>query len=280
MMLNNQPIIAYDNLLQGNVYTMLAGIDEPSSPLSNAWLWDMSRPALPVADANGILSFSVDTPTGVGFGKNALGFTPFGQGGFGGLKVADTFILGASRNLPAGYRFTSGHLQVLADGVEVLSQTIYNPINTSVIYQLADHSAASKYTITISMLTPNATAVLPEIFIGKSLTMPYVEYGFDEYGEVFAGSNFKAESGREYRSVRYRRLEQKPRWKHIEQSKAINIRAFIESALESAQPFWFAWAPASHSNAVYMMRHKGDTVKMPLSVGMRFDFALDLIEAI
>jgi len=280
MALNNQPVIAYDNLLQGNAYTMLAGIDDASSPLSNAWIWDMSRPALPVADSHGVLSFSINTSAGVGFAKDALGFIPFGQGGFGGFKVADTIILGASRNNPAGYRFTGGHLQVLADGVEIFNQTIYAPINKTAMYQLAAHSAASVYTITISLLAPNATVALPEIFIGTSLVMPFLEYGFDEYGEVFAGSNFKAESGREYRTVRYRRLEQKPRWKYLEASQAADIRAFVELALESAQPFWFAWSPVMHPNAVYMMRHKGTSVKMPLSVGMRFDLSLNLVEAI
>jgi len=188
------PIIAYNNLLRGTGYTVLAGTDEPAAPLSDAWSWDMSRPALPRADANGTLSFSVNTPTGVGYGVDANGvFSSYGAAtNYGGKVVAQAMILGAARNNPGGFRFSGGTLTVLADGVQIFSQTIYAPQNASAFYRLPTHAAATAYTINITGLAPNATVRMPELYIGNSLQMPALELGYDWYGENVQPTSFKA----------------------------------------------------------------------------------------
>jgi len=264
----DKPKICYNNLLKGVAYTMLAGVDDPSAPLSDAWVWDMSRPALPLADVNGTLSFSVNTPPRDGFGVNAAGsFTKFGDtlGFGGGGGVADTMILGAARNNPSLTRFAVGTLTILADGVQVFSSLIYAPNNSSVIYNLTPHAAASVYTITITGLTPNATVKIPELFIGSSLIMPYFDLGHDMYGETYVSTAFKAATGREVLSRRYVRIEQTLKWSWLDAQKRNELKVFIESALEVLQPFWVIGFPDSDPTACYMGLHNGKSA--PLKVG-------------
>jgi len=263
----DKPKICYNNLLKGVAYTMLAGVDDASAPLSDAWIWDMSRPALPLADVNGTLSFSVSTPPSDGFGVNVAGsFTKFGNAlGFGGVLAADTMILGAARNSPHLTRFSGGTLTILADGAQVFSSLIYAPQDSSIIYNLTPHAAASVYTITITGLTPNATVRLPELFIGSSLTMPYFDLGHDMYAETYVSTAFKAATGREVLSRRYVRIEQTLKWSWLDAEKRNELKLFIESALEVLQPFWIIGFPDSDPSACYMGRHAGKSA--PLKVG-------------
>lgn len=265
------PIIAYDNLLSGSSYAMIAGTDDSAAPLSDAWSWDMSRPALPLADATGKLSFRVTTSSGVGYGVDAYGaFVSYGSIlPYGGIPTADVMILGAARNNPSGERFQGGHLQVLADGVEVFAQTIYEPQNASVIYQLTSHAAPTQYTITITGLTPNATVRLPELYIGASLRMPRLDYGLDFYPETYPSTSFKASSGREVRSRRFVRVEDNLKWSHLDGATINEVRQFVEVALEELQPFWFVAFPDSSPTACYLGIHAGDRANMPLGAAMR-----------
>jgi len=264
------PIIAYDNILTGPNYTMLLGVDEPSAPLSDAWTWDMSRPALPRADANGVLSFSVSLSSGLGYGVDSSGnYVSYGQIiPYGGVPDADILILGAARNNPSGKRFTGGSLQILADAVEVFSQTIYSPSNASTVYQMTPHTAPSTYTITISGLVADATVSLPELFIGKALAMPFLDYGLDAYPETYTSTTFKASTGREIRSRRFVRIEQTLKWSYIDSVKRNELRSFIESALENLQPFFFAAFPDTAPSDCYMGIHTGNNAPMPLGAAM------------
>ncbi len=278
----DQPIIAYNNLLQGANYNILAGVDDPGAPLSDAWIWDMSRPALPQADSAGVLSFSINTPSGTGYGVDAVGnFNAFGDElTFGGLQIATAMILGASRNNPGGSRFSGGVLQVQADGVEVFSRTIYAPQNASALFQLAAHPAAATYTITISGLTPGATVRLPEIFIGPVMQMPFFELGLDAYGERFKETRFESGTGRIARSRRFVRIEKRLRWRYLDPQQQNTIRQFIETALESLRPFWLVEFPDSKPANAYLGFHSKDTSPLPLGAGMYVDFSLNFIEAL
>jgi len=275
------PIIAYNNLLRGAGYTMIAGTDEPAAPLSDAWSWDMSRPALPIADANGTLSFSVNTPAGVGYGVDVNGnYVQYGAiATYGGKEVADTMILGAARNNPGGVRFSGGTLTVLADGVQIFNQTIYAPQNASAFYRLPIHNAATTYTITITGITASATVRLPEIFIGTSLVMPALELGHNWYGETFQSTNFKAATGRVLRSRRYVRIEQALRWRYLVGTQRTDVQRFVESALESLQPFWFLAFPDSAPTNCYMGFHDAYSAPMPMTVANIIDtFSLKFVE--
>jgi len=275
------PIIAYNNLLRGTGYTMLAGTDEPAAPLSDAWTWDMSRPALPTADANGTVSFSVNTPPGVGYGVDAAGnYVQYGAIlPYGGREVADIIILGAARNNPGGHRFSGGTLTISADNVQIFSQTIYAPQNASALYRLPAHSAASTYTITISGLTANATVRLPELYIGTSLIMPALELGHNWYGETFQSTSFKASTGRVLRSRRYVRVEQPLNWRYLDVVQRNEVQQFIESALEEIQPFWFIAFPDSAPTRCFMGFHDAATAPMPMTVADMIDkFSLKFVE--
>lgn len=277
---SNEPRICYENLLQGDGYTILLGEDDTAAPLSNAWLWDMSRIAMPRADANGVLSFTVNTPAGVGFGMDDFGFTPFGHGSFGGKVLADVLILGASRNSPGGFRFTGGNLQVLADGVEVFNRPIYEPINTSVIYSLTEHTAASTYSIIISGLSAEATVLLPEIYIGPSLLMPYIDQPFNANGEHAKRTVNEYATGRIKTANRFRRMEMNPKWSDIELAQQFEIHKWLENSWEAGELMWWAWSPQSKPTAVYMGRHHSDKAPMPFQTGMYADFAMKFVEAL
>lgn len=283
MTLTDAPMIAFGNMLVGAVYTMLLGVDNPQAPLSNAWSWDTQKPALPTADANGVVSFSFVTPLGVGYGMDAFSnFIEFGfHQGFGGVVEADTLILGASRHLEVGRRFSApATIEVFADAMNILSVKSYASSNASEVLALANHTYPINYTITISGLTPNFTANIPELFFGAVMRMPFLEFGYNEYGEVTKSTVFPAGSGRDHYSRKYRRMELRPKWKNIEPTLSFYFLLFIEQAIEENQPFWWAWAPISRPSEVYLMQHKGGKVNKPLRAGMRFDTSLYLVEAV
>jgi len=267
------PIIGYNNLLTGSNYTLVSGTDDSAAPLSDAWSWDMSRPALPRADASGVLSFTVPVSSGVGYGYDASGnYVAYGDLiGYGGVAVADIIILGAARNNPSGERFQGGSIQVIADNVVVFSRTIYEPRNASVIYNMTPHAAPSAYTITLSGLTPDATVRIPELFIGPALNMPRLDYGIDFYPETFHSTSFPAVSGRVIRSRKFVRAEDNLSWSNIEPEMANQIKVFVETALETVRPFWFCAFPESKPTDCYMGMHIGDRVRMPIGAVMRID---------
>ena len=280
--MNDQPIIAYNNLLQGVNYTVLSGVDEPSAPLSDAWIWDVSRPALPRADSTGKLSFSVNMPARFGYGVDAAGrFSKFGDSvSFGGLQIATALILGAARNNSGGVRFSGGTLSVLADGVEVFNQAIWSPKNTSTLFQLTAHPPAAVYTIAITGLSADATVRLPEVFIGPVMTMPYLELGSNAYGERFKSTDFEAGTGRITRSLRFVRIEKRLRWRYLDSAQQNEIKLFVETALERLRPFWLVESPDSNPAGAYLGYHKRDSAPMPLGAGMRADFSINFVEAL
>ena len=87
----DEPILAYDNVIQAAPYVFLSGVDSDSRPLSNATTRDMLRIASPTLDSTGKMVVEYATQA-----------------------VADTLILGAHRNSSGGYRFGGGSVQVEA----------------------------------------------------------------------------------------------------------------------------------------------------------------------
>lgn len=274
------PIIGYNNLLRGTSYTVLAGTDTPAAPLSDAWTWNMSRPALPVADATGKFSFSIPVTAGVGYGVDASGsFVAYGTIlPYGGAGMADTLLLGAPRNNAALTKFANGTIQVLADAVEVYNKAIYSPGNTSQVFQLAPHVAPATYTVTITGLTPSATVRIPEMFIGPVLHMPGLELGFDAYGERFARTKFESATGHVIISRKFIRLEKQFRWRYVEPAKRNEFVSFIEQALEIQQPFWIAEFPDTLPTNCYLGFHDAETMPLPLDVAMRTDVSIRFAE--
>jgi len=138
----------------------------------------------------------------------------------------------------------------------------------------------SAYRMVIYVVTAGQPWQLPELFLGPRLTMPFVEFGYDPYVEVFKGNTFNAESGRQFTTLHYRRVELKPRWRVIPTADAVAVDAFRENHLELRKPFWFAWKPDTARTETYMCRHKGETALMPISSAIHRGFSLDLIEAL
>jgi len=270
MALQDQPIIAWRNALEGATYTFTVGTEEAGYPLSNAWTNDTLRVAQVTADASGTVSVDITLANNlVGYGV-----MPWGVGPYGGYS-GDVFVLGAHRHQSAGYR-TSG-LQWSVGGQVI---TDIWPNNTSVFQRLTQPITGTSVTLTITGAAANQLITIPELYFGPVIDMPYLDYNFDEYDERAEGAIFKTESGREYLSLRYRQVQQKPSWSTITTDLWSILDSLREDTFENRKAFWFAWAPDSQPHACYLMRHHGSSVAMPRRSAIHRTMRLDLREVL
>jgi len=134
--------------------------------------------------------------------------------------------------------------------------------------------------ITITGLTAGNPVTIPELYVGPSMQMPFLDYGYDPYVEVFKGKTQDHESGRQTVTLHYKRVELKPRWSIVGNSYVAAIEDFREEQLENRLPMWWAWQPDTSPTECYMMRHKGESAPFPIKAAGYRSFALDLIEAL
>ena len=262
------PIIAHQNLLDSFAYTVTVGADETFAPITNVANGDKLRPALPVTDASGGLSITFD---------------------FTNATAAEVFILGADRHDAAGYKTTGGTFALdYWNGtafVSLISATSLTAKDTSTIYKLSTHTlglngAVFQYRLAYAGLTASATTVIPELFLGTALEMPPVDYGFDDYPEVFRGAKFNSTLGRIYKTLNYRRLEMSPSWSVVERTQDVDILALREETLELLKSFWFAWQPDTSPNECYLFINDADKIAYPMKSPVHRTFKLKLIEVI
>jgi hypothetical protein len=139
---------------------------------------------------------------------------------------------------------------------------------------------AYQYRMTISGLTASSDIIVPEIFLGPRMDMPFIDLPYDPYNEVSKASTFEAENGRINEQLRYRRVELRPKWSHLIQSEYTAVDTFREAHLEKRIPFWFAWQPDTSKEECYMMRHRAKSARLPFITQIHRSFGLDLVEAI
>ena len=282
----DEPIIPWDNQLANPVvaYTVEDGADGTGSPLTEAWTYDALRLAIPKADASGDFTVLFTITPEYGFGEG-----PFGGGYFGGFGLPRSIILGAHQHDSEGFRFSGGSIRVAvntASGyVDILSTTAIVAGTNEPAYHaldehepLADGSGNFNYRVYITGLTASTDFVLPEMFLGPVLTMPRMNYGFDDEEEEWTGPRLISETGRIYESSLSRRHVAKPVFNAIAPAQASEIDWFRERHLEERLPFWWFWLPDTKPAEGYFMRHSVKRAPMPhYSFELR-RITLDMIE--
>lgn len=268
------PIIAYKNLLNAigdgtGSYAFTVGTENTSSPILNVINGDKVNPAFPVTDISGGLSIVFSLPTAIS---------------------AQVFIMGADRHAVAGFKEASGSFTLdYWDGIawqSLIALTALSLENTSTIYKLSAHTlglsgAVYQYRLTYSSLPILSAVSIPELYLGTVLEMAPVDYGYDEYNEIYKGSKFQATSGRLYKTLHYRRLEVSPKWSVLERAVYdIAINDFREIALETLQSFWWAWMPDTQPNACYLVSHDADKTAFPIVSSVHRSLSLKLVEEI
>jgi hypothetical protein len=274
--MSNKPIIAYDNqLVTGRTtYTFTAGADGTGSPLSGALLQKNPQISILRADANGTIQIEFDTPPDYPYGQG-----PHGIGYLGGFGSPQALLFGAHRHDPARQRFADGNVQLeymdVSGWVTLLpAENILANVDQVSLHLLDYHTpdlvndASYKYRLTITGLAANADVVLPYLFLGPVLTMPYMELGFDPNQEATGGTSFKGGSGAVYENTVWRKKKSHPAWHlTISNDKADEIYLFQEH-LELKRHYYFFWAPQTRPFEGYLMRHAGKEIKQPMGAGM------------
>lgn len=273
-MTTDYPIIAYNNLLDGLqdgtvTYAFTVGTDNTAAPFTNVSNKDKINPALPLSDAAGGASITISLPT---------------------ATAAQCLIIGADRHDGAGFKTTGGTFALDywngAAWVSLIAATALTAANTSTIYKLAAHTlglsgGVYQYRIVYAGFTALSNFSIPELYLGTYLEMPPVDFGFDEYNEVYRGSKFDSLSGRIYKTLHYRRLELDPSWSVLERSTYdVLLNAFREDALELLKPFWFAWKPDTAPDEVYFGIHDGDNAAYQIKTAVHRSFKLKFIETV
>ena len=286
----NNPLIGWKNLIAlGNTPTVTTGTDSVANPISNVFNGFTTRPALPITDGAGVVVvlFEGLNDGGAGFGSIGFGEGGFGDTVFGGAYKADLFIIGAARHNPAGYHFTGGNVKIelfddgIGDWFTVVDEAIAMPENKSQMYQLA----ASVGTILSARLTISGQAAdssinIPELYLGPSIIMPFIDLGFDPYIEVAHGNNVNVSTGRKLKNVRYKRLEVNPKWSSLTKSQATEVDLFREDVIENADKFWWIWSPEENVSEVYLVQHDAETAPMPFVRQTIRSFALKIVESL
>jgi len=269
-MMHDSPMLCWKNLLVGSTYAITSGAEDVTAPLSNAWNADTLRAARVTADASGVFS-AVVNPSFLDVAYNGGGFDhlPYAMWGI------DAIVIGANRHDSAGFR-TSGLTWSFAGESFV---DIY-PENKSFIIAKTIPLAANMLQITLSGAAANQMIVLPELFAGQAIQMPFIDLGFDPYDERSNATSFKSESGREYLSLRYRRLEMKPNWSLVPLDVWGVIDLMREKTLELRSPFWFAWASQSRPHECYLVRHNGANASFPIHSPLYRSLSLNMVEVI
>lgn len=269
--MNDAPLLLWHNLIEGATHTVNAGTEYPGAPAANMANGDTLRPCQIEADASGVIEVAFDAPAGYGYGS-----MPFGFGPYGGAWNIEAIVLGANRHQSAGFRTPgltwtiSGH-QVL--DIWPTSSAVVIPLDTPI-------TPGATITVRIEGASANQLVTIPELYVGPALTMPHLDLGFDPYNEVTSAGAFKTESGREYLSIRYRRLELAPKWSVVPSSLWADLDFVREDVLEARRTFWFAWAPQSRPTEVYLVRHAQSSAPMPIKSAIHRSLGLTLVEAV
>jgi hypothetical protein len=271
----NNPIIAYYNNLIASrtTYTFTAGSDGIGSPLSGALLQKNPQISILRTDANGQVQIEFDTAPEYLYGQG-----PHGIGYLGGFASPQALILGAHRHDPSRERFADGIVQLeyydAGSWVTLLpAEDILANINQVSLHLLDYHTpdlvgGVYKYRLTISGLSADADIVLPHLFLGPLLTLPYIDLGFDPQQEATGGTEFPGGAGAVYENTRWRKKKSAPSWTEaISDDQADEIYFFLEHLEEKLHYYWF-WAPETRPFEGYLMRHTGKEIKMPIRRGM------------
>lgn len=285
----DNPLIGWKNLLAlGDDPIFTAGSDSVANPIANVFNGFTTRPALPITDGTGTVAIEfIGLNSGDGFGAVGFGAGGFGGVAFGGSYKAELFVLGAARHNPAGYHFTGGNIKIelFDDGTgawfTVVDEAISAPENKSQMYQLAASvGKVSMARLTISGQAANSSINIPELYLGPSIVMPFIDLGFDPYIERAKGNSLDISTGRKLKNVRYKRLEVKPKWSSLTKSQYTEVDLFREDVIENADKFWWIWSPEDHSQEVYLVQHDSEIAPMPFVRQTIRSFSLNIVEAL
>lgn len=272
--MSDTPLIGWKNILLGSSYVVNKGAEIAGREFSNVWNVDLLTTAQIEADSSGDVKITVTI---------GAGDIPYGAGGYGegsyGVLASDLFIIGAHRHDSAGFRTAGGRILATLDGTPVVDRLDIWPENASVAFPF-DSAAGTTLVLDFTGFAAYQVVNIPELFFGPSIQMPGLHAGYDPYDEVSRGSDFNSESGRVYSTVRYKRLELSPRWRHIHSTLWNAVDEFREGALEEKNPFWYVWAPESLTHQTYLMRNGRNRAPFPYVTWQYRSFALKLEEAI
>lgn len=272
--MTDEPLVAYQNeLQQGGTLTLTVGTEVVGFPLINAF--DKNILSLcKVTPVAGVVELNYVPPYNLY--QNGFGVGGFGLIGFGGYIQTpipmSCLILGGARHSADGERTVP--LNTLISVAQTVGGALTQVVNSNAT--ALDVAAGSKCYLFDQVQVANATIrltfdpalteiVLPELFFGDTLRLPFADFGFDPYHEVTYGTTFVSESGREYPQVRYRRTELTPKFSNIERAKWDAVDLFRENVTEVRAPFWFAWSPMTLPNETYLMREDGKDLAFPIA---------------
>ncbi len=266
----DQPIIAWNNLLSGATVNVLAGALSAETPLSRLYDADLLRPCYFTPDGAGEVVLEIIA-----------------------AQPVTCAIIGAARNDPAGYIAGASAVRFDAPsavGYGDMPYGLYGYGDTyteSVTHDLTGGQASRMLSLwpTNTKLVITFTGVVgqlsfPELFVGTPLVMPWLDKGYDPYDEVTNASIFEAESGREYARIRYRRVELAPHWGEVERELWDAVDAFREGVVELRKAFWFAWRPHTAPSEVYLVRHSDRRALFPILSAKHRSFGLKLKEVV
>jgi len=265
------PHIAWDNLLAGATYTVTAGIDNAAAPFSNAFNGMMSSIANPQADANGVFAVTINI-SNQQIGFNTLGF---GVEAWGGISQANLLIIGGSRHNAANQHWTGGTITVNGANAHAMVE----PSNQSILIPFANGYAQNTVTLSITGLQPNQAFIIPELFYGNTLQMPYPELGIDPTADIADFSTFKSVSGMRYDYTHFVKWSERVHWKYIDTGMAGFIEWFRENSLEKMAPFWWIYNPESQPRPIFV-KHINKSARMPYQQAAWRDFSLNLEEVL
>lgn len=265
------PVIAWRNLLAEGQASLTAGTLDGGSRLDDLFSADLLRPCRIAADASGTITVQVDISAirHIGYGTLGYGIGPYGR------WTIQAVILGAARHDPAGLRPARADLTI--NGTPIPD---YGYPNASWIVLLDPPLDADILTITISGRQAGEVLSIPHIYAGPMLRMPPLDLGYDPYMEESVASSFRAESGRVYQALRYRRIRARPSWSVIPADLWSWLDIVREEALELRRAIWWAWDAEAAPHEVYLVRHDKSTAEAPITRPQMRRFSLDLAEVL
>lgn len=272
------PTICWNNLLVGCTYIVNLGTDSTNAPFSNAWNGRTSRPALPIADANGDFQVTFTLTNS----QTGYGTLPYGWGAYGGIQAVNSFIMGASRADPLGARFLGGNIKLEANTgawVTVLDEAMVFPINMSSFFNVAAHTGTVTYRLTIYNQPPNQTVSVPEMFLGEKIQLGGIAYGFDPYGENTKFDRVEAWNGNTYDTVRFTKFTAKPSWDVMPNDMRVTVDFFREGVVEKVGAFWWCF-DESIQHQTYIVKHKKGSLHFPIQGANHSRLAMDLEEVL
>lgn len=221
----------------------------------------------------------------------------YGMGGYGGYTPKateiDCLIFAAARHEAAGARNVPMRVMISAEtgygqdryGLGGYSGSLLDKIltpaeklsNTSLILMFQRVNAVR---MTLTLFGMPSVAYIPELILGNSIKMPYLELGYDTAHEVTSGQVFLAESGREYPQLRYRKMELSPRWSYLTKSDWAAVTNLIENAFNMKKIIWWAWSPKTCSTEIYQMRNNAKSTPFPMVNAQYKSLSLQLVEVL